>query len=125
MVSLSSQDSVPRIQSGFKNCPLNLLESYRLNRLQYVEHDNIKSNYIPITTGVSQGSILGPLLFIIYFNDVSFLSKSDIHINMSESICDAIFLTYHNILIDRSTCIQGSNLRLHMLVQECQHMSQK
>ena len=49
---------------GIKHCPLKLLESYLSNTLQYVEHDNIKSDYIPINTGVPHGSILGPLLFI-------------------------------------------------------------
>ena len=60
---------------GIKHCPLKLLESYLLNRLQYVEYDNIKSEYIPITTGVPQDSILGPQLFIIYLNDISFSCK--------------------------------------------------
>ena len=57
---------------GIKHCPLKLLKSYLSNRLQYVEDDNIKSEYIPITTGVPQGSILRPLLFIIYLKDISF-----------------------------------------------------
>ena len=60
---------------GIKHCPLKLLESYLSNRLQYVGDDNIKSEYIPITTGIPQGSILSPLLFIIYLNDISFSSK--------------------------------------------------
>ena len=60
---------------GIKHCPLKLLESYLSNRLQYVEHANIKSEYIPITTGVPQSSILGPLLFIFSLNDITFPSK--------------------------------------------------
>ena len=48
---------------------LNLFSSYLDNRKQYTEIDNIKSNMLSITTGVPQGSIVGPLLFIIYIND--------------------------------------------------------
>ena len=45
---------------------LNLFSSSLENRKHYTEIDNIKSNTLSITTGIPQGSILGPLLFIIY-----------------------------------------------------------
>ena len=51
---------------GINGTNLNLFSSYLNNHKQYTEIDHIKSNMLPITTGMPQGSILGPLLFIIY-----------------------------------------------------------
>ena len=48
---------------GISGSNLRLLSSYLLNRKQYTQINNIKSNILPITTGVPQGSILGPLLY--------------------------------------------------------------
>ena len=46
---------------GIKDMYLNLLRNYLSDRKQYVEINQSKSNLLPITTGVPQGSILGPL----------------------------------------------------------------
>ena len=60
---------------GVRGPSLKLLKSYLSDRKQYVEFENVKSNKNTIKTGVPQGSILGPLLFVIYVNDISLASK--------------------------------------------------
>ena len=45
--------------------------SYLKDRNQFVELNNTKSDLNPVTCGVPQGSILGPLLFLLYVNDMT------------------------------------------------------
>ena len=54
---------------GVDGIPLQLVKDYLTNRKQYAKLNEVNSNVLPINTGVPQGSILGPLLFIIYIND--------------------------------------------------------
>ena len=49
---------------------LDWFKNYLYNRTQFVKIDNTKSNYETIVCGIPQGSTLGPLLFLLYINDL-------------------------------------------------------
>ena len=57
---------------------MDLFISYLSNRKQCVVIDGIKSDLVDIQAGVPQGSRLGPLLFLIYVNDIVIGLESEI-----------------------------------------------
>ena len=60
---------------GFRGISQDWFRNYLSNRKQFVVYNSGKSQYENIKCGVPQGSILGPLLFILYMNDICHTSS--------------------------------------------------
>ena len=80
------------------------LQNYLPNRKQYVVINDDCSDLLDMTCGVSQGSVLGPILFIIYINDlcnVSDVVKCFLFADDTNIFCSEINLTDLQLTLNR------------------------
>lgn len=81
---------------GFSYESLNLLGNYLSGRKQFIKVGNVISSNLNISAGVPQGSILGPILFVILINDLFDLKLNGDLTNYA----DDTMLTYKAVTID-------------------------
>ena len=77
-------------QFGITGSLLKWFHSYLSDRVQRVVLEGHESSWLDVEAGVPQGSILGPLLFLIYTNDIVNNLKTDIHLFVDDSSLLAI-----------------------------------
>ena len=90
---------------GIRGVALDWFASYLSYRKQYVSVNGHVSDYLDICRGVPQRSVLGPLLFLIYINDLSNVSKP---------------LSFYLFADDTNTYFEASDLFTLQKVMNCE-----
>ena len=88
---------------GIRGLALEWFRNYLSNRTQFVSYKGNNSGFQNVTCGVPQGSVLGPLLFILYTNDLPNVLKHSKCILFADDT--TIFQTSHNLTYLRE-CIE-------------------
>ena len=106
---------------GIKGVYLDWFNSYLRNRKQFIFYNDKNSSMLDITCGVPQGSILGPLLFLLYINDLQKASSivkpimfaDDTNIFFSDKHITSLFSTMNNELKNIQKWFNSNKLSLN------------
>ena len=107
---------------GIRGLALTWLKSYLYKREQFVVFEGVESDRCLTSCGVPQGSILGPLLFLLYINDISSVSTvmymilfaDDTNAFFTGSNLDEIFKMINDELPKIVTWLQANKLSLNV-----------
>lgn len=112
---------------GLSNNIIQLLGSYLFNRMNVVEHGGYISEPFHSPSGVPQGTNLGPLLFIMFIDDIVYVIKSNVLLYADDLKLFKKIVTYEDC-----KCLQDDldalsvwcyNNGLSFNIQKCKHLS--
>ena len=115
---------ISRLSSvGITGLALQWLQSYLADRHQYISMGSHKSGIAPVDRGVPQGSVLGPLLFIIYISPLGQIIRNhgfnfhcyadDIQIYVSTTSLSASAQAFSSCVRDLKIWLQNNYLKLN------------
>ena len=96
---------------GFDNRTIEWFKSYLSQRKQLTDLDGTHSDWEEVTLGVPQGSILGPILFLLYVNDIN---NSDKNANFDKFADDTTVLTKGKTIEEASEKMNSSMKNIHL-----------
>ena len=72
---------------GIGGKTLKWIDSFLCDKQQHVTVKGVKSDWAPVLSGVPQGTVLGPLLFLLYINDITEDINSELRLFADDCVC--------------------------------------
>uniref|UniRef100_A0A3B3DM95 Reverse transcriptase domain-containing protein n=2 Tax=Oryzias melastigma TaxID=30732 RepID=A0A3B3DM95_ORYME len=105
---------------GVSELAIAWFSNYLHNRTQCIKHEDLCSDLVTTKKGVPQGSVLGPLLFILYINDVGqSVSEANLHFYADDTViycCGSSLLQVIETLQKAFVAVQNSLLQLKLVL---------
>jgi len=112
------------LNSGFSKKTVSWFSNYLSDRTQCIKHDGVQSDFLPILKGVPQGSVLGPILFTIYINNLNWhVPDANFHFYADDTViyCCAPSLTQAIAHLQNAfNMVQHTLLQLKLVLKQNQ-----